>query len=68
MLDGEQESSEAFDEVKVVVEIKALSENAKVLIKAKLRGHLSIVLNAEGKSKAEAIEDLGHEFKKLGLY
>lgn len=64
----ELKSPEVFDEEKAIEEIKALSKDARVLIKVKLRGHLTIVLNTEGKSKAYAIEDLGHEFRKLGLY
>lgn len=55
------------DEIRITVEIMTLSEDTRAFIKAKLLGHLCFVGNTCGKEKANAIQDLLNDFKKIGL-
>lgn len=55
------------EEIQAYVEVMLLSEDTRDLIKAKLRGNLSLILNSEGKAKQDAVEDMINDFKQIGL-
>ena len=47
--------------------IDTLPEDTVMAIKAKLRGHLTLIRNTEAKEKTETIDDFLHKFKKIDL-
>lgn len=55
------------EELQATIEILLLSETTRDLIKARLRGHLSVIMNSEGKAIQDAVEDMINDFKQIGL-
>ena len=55
------------EELKATGEIKGLSEETLTVVKGKFRDHLCLLMNLEGKKLHAAVDDMLHEFKKLGL-
>ena len=55
------------EEIRIALESMTLSEDTRAFVKMKLRGHLCFIGNAQGREKAEAIQDMINDFKKMGL-